>query len=247
MLADNGASPERYLDQLNTLRRRGKRNRSGTRDVLSRFRNHLGLHWRILGRRGFQHAVSLLEGREAFDPGELIVHWPAGLKADPGSIHDEMGHVIDLLPTLLDLADVPYPAEFSGHRLKPLEGHSLAPMFDGKPIDGHPALFFEHEGGRAVRNRHWKLVAPRGGTWEIYHISTDAAGRRTLRRRSPMVAELSRMWREWAERWGLRREGLEEIVMDLNLPARVVQLSVSSGVSVRTSFGPRLDSKTTLA
>ena len=206
VLADNGASPERYLDP-------GFDRPSETREgtpirYKGRFQpgpettwGYLGAYWANAVNTPYRYWKA-----ESFEGGchtPLIVHWPAGLKAGHGSFHEEMGHVIDLLPTFLELADVPYPAEFAGHRLKPLEGISLAPLFQEKPINAHPALFFEHEGGRAVRTADWKLVASRGGKWQLYHVSADATETTDLAASQPdRVAEMSRLWRAWAERVG---------------------------------------------
>ena len=89
----------------------------------------------------------------------MVAHWPAGLKAAPGAVTSDVGHVIDLLPTCLEVAGLPYPDEYAGHRLTPLDGKSLVPTLSGEKRQGHERLFFEHEGGRAVRAGDWKLVA----------------------------------------------------------------------------------------
>src|SRR5262249_14376405 len=81
----------------------------------------------------------------------LIIHWPRGLKTRAGGITGEVGHVIDLLPTCLELAGARYPKSYRGHRLTGLDGRSLAPVLRGERRVGHERLFFEHAGGRAVR------------------------------------------------------------------------------------------------
>lgn len=198
VLADNGASPERYLDP-------GFDRASETREgkpiqYTGRFTpgpettwGYIGAYWANALNTPYRYWKA-----ESFEGGchtPFIVHWPAGLKAEPGSIRDETGHVIDLVPTFLDLAGVPHPAK--------IEGRSLAPLFRNKSVAARPALFFEHEGGRAVLTDEWKLVAPRGGKWELYHISTDATETTDLAAKEPdRVAESSRLWREWAERVG---------------------------------------------
>jgi len=92
----------------------------------------------------------------------LIVHWPAGLAAEPGAMTNQPGHVIDLMATVLDVAGVDYPDTRQDRTLKPLEGKSLVPVFKGRRRDGHEAIFFEHYDARAMRRGDWKLVATGG-------------------------------------------------------------------------------------
>ena len=107
------------------------------------------------------------------------------------------------MPTCLELAGVEYPGRYAGHELKPLEGESLVPVLGGRPPEVRRALFFEHEGGRAVHAGGWKSVARAGGEWELYHVAEDATETRDLAGREPeRVKELAGMWRAWAARVG---------------------------------------------
>jgi arylsulfatase A-like enzyme len=81
----------------------------------------------------------------------MIAHWPAGLGATPGSLTDQPGHVIDLMATALDAAGVSYPDRYDDREIHPLDGISLLPILRGEEREGHPALFWEHFGARAVR------------------------------------------------------------------------------------------------
>ncbi len=76
-----------------------------------------------------------------------------------GMISRDVGHLIDILPTCLAVTGVPYPHEFNGKALTPTEGIGLTNLFTNQPFKGHEALFWEHEGSRAVRKGNWKLVA----------------------------------------------------------------------------------------
>lgn len=82
-------------------------------------------------------------------------------------------HIIDILPTCLDLAGVPYPDRFRDRTLLPLEGISLAPVFRGQPRQGHELLGWNIRGNRALRGDSWKLVADRGQPWELYDLQVD--------------------------------------------------------------------------
>jgi arylsulfatase len=130
----------------------------------------------------------------------LVVHWPQGF-ATRGDLRHQPGHLIDLMATCLDVAGVEYPKLFKGRAVLPPEGKSLVPAFDDKPIE-RAALFWEHEGNRAVRVGKWKLVAKgRKGPWELYDLdadrteTADLAGQATER-----VAEMAAIWEQWARR-----------------------------------------------
>ena len=129
----------------------------------------------------------------------LIAHWPAGIKTK-GELRHNVGHVIDIMATCLDVAGAEYPSRFRGKTVKPLDGKSLLPLFEAdKPI--HDALFWEHHGNRGVRKGKWKLVAEYGREWELYDVvadrteTTDLAGKH-----SDIVAELDTLYGEWAAR-----------------------------------------------
>src|SRR6185312_13197746 len=83
----------------------------------------------------------------------LIAHWPAGISAK-GELRRQPGHLIDIMATCVDLGGAKYPAAVKDQPITPLEGKSLVPAFADKPID-RDAIFWEHEGNRAVRVGEW--------------------------------------------------------------------------------------------
>ena len=130
----------------------------------------------------------------------LIVHWPARIQAR-GQLRRQPGHLIDIMATCLDVAGARYPAEIAGSRITPLEGRSLLPAFEDKPI-ARDGLFWEHEGNRAVRDGKWKLVA-RGpaGRWELYDMDQDRTEMNDLAGREPiLVRKLIAKWEAYARR-----------------------------------------------
>jgi arylsulfatase len=130
----------------------------------------------------------------------LVVHWPAGISAR-GELRHQPGHVIDIMATCLDVAGVEYPRTRNGDVLTPLEGTSLAPAFHDRPIE-REAIFWEHEGNRAVRVGKWKLVA-RGkkGPWELYDLHADRTEMHNQAEQQPeRLASMAAMWDEWAQR-----------------------------------------------
>ncbi|MYA07896.1 MAG: arylsulfatase [Holophagales bacterium] len=132
----------------------------------------------------------------------LIVHWPARI-ADGGGIVREVAHVIDLMATALDAAGAPHPSSRAGDDSIPVEGTSLLPAFQDQPLE-REAVFWEHEGNRAVRSGKWKLVSRYPGEWELYDLVTDRTEAHDLAADEPgQVAALAALWNDWAARTGV--------------------------------------------
>lgn len=133
----------------------------------------------------------------------FIVRWPDRIK-DGGRIeHRQVGHVIDLMPTVLELAGTPYPRQREGREILPPEGKSLVRAFGGQPVE-RGALFWEHEGNRAVRLGDWKLVAGHGEKWQLYNIANDRTEMNDLSAGHPeKVNELKSLYQGWANRCGV--------------------------------------------
>ena len=82
-----------------------------------------------------------------------------------------------------------------------MEGVSLVPAFAGKSLNRSDAIYWEHEGNRAVRDGEWKLVAKENQPWELYNMQTDRTEMHSLAEKHPeRVAEMSRRWEAWAKR-----------------------------------------------
>ncbi len=130
----------------------------------------------------------------------LIAHWPAGIRRH-GELEHQPGHLIDIMATCIDVSGATYPKEHGGNAIQPPEGKSLVPGFEGREIE-RVALFWEHEGNRAVRVGRWKLVA-RGerGPWELYDLEADRTERHDLAaERSDRTRILKALWLEYAKR-----------------------------------------------
>jgi arylsulfatase len=131
----------------------------------------------------------------------LIAHWPAGIAARGGLRHTP-GHIIDVMPTLVELAGVEYPAERAGTSVLPMEGKSLVPIFAADPSDVPPRpLFWEHIGNRAVRMGSWKAVAPHGAAWELYDLAADPTETRNVAQdHADRLRGMTSSWQAWADR-----------------------------------------------
>lgn len=133
----------------------------------------------------------------------LIAHWPTGI-TENGAIRHQVGHIIDLMATVVDLAGADYPEEFNGHAITPMEGVSLRPAFADEPLE-REALYWEHFGQRAVRVGPWKLVGD-NRRWQLYNLDEDRTELNNLANQHPeKVERMAAMWDAWADRSNVRK------------------------------------------
>ena len=158
----------------------------------------LGMGWATLANTPFRRYKHFTHEGGIATP--LIAHWPAGIAADRrGGIEPAPGHVIDVMPTLVEVCDATYPAEHRGHHTLPCEGTSLVPAFTGQPIHRWKPIFWEHEGNKAIRSGRWKAVLKHGGPWELYDMEADRTELRDLAAERTAVRDLLvNQWTEWA-------------------------------------------------
>jgi arylsulfatase len=206
-LSDNGACQEG-----------GMLGRGEFHDVAKRNEEHdnsYGEAWANAGSTPFRLYKHYLHEGGAATP--FFLHWPAKI-APREAWYGEAAQLIDVMPTLLDVAGATYPAERSGVKTVPLDGISLRPAFTGDPLNRGEPLFAEHETNASVRAGNWKLVgesvATPDGTqvkqWELYDLAKDRTELNNLAAAHPeKVKELSAKWEAWAARVGVypRAEG----------------------------------------
>lgn len=133
----------------------------------------------------------------------FIAYYPGLIEA--GSSSDLPAHFIDLLPTLLELSGIEYPETFKGNMLTKLEGRSLLDVFKGKKTGRNDALYWEHEGSRAIRDGDWKLVAELNAPWELYNLKTDRTEVYDLATKYPdRVKQMEKKYQIWAAKVGVR-------------------------------------------
>jgi arylsulfatase len=129
----------------------------------------------------------------------LIAHWPAGIAAR-GELRHTPAHLIDIMPTVLELAGVRKPATINNQPVPPAPGRSLASALARDTTVAHDFLWWEHEGNRAIRAGDWKLVTLAKGNWELYDLSRDRGEQNNLASARPdKVRELETMWNQQLE------------------------------------------------
>jgi arylsulfatase A-like enzyme len=161
---------------------------------------YLGMNWATLNNTPFRRFKHFTHEGGISTP--LIAHWPQGIPRDRHNrFEHQPGHVIDVMPTVLDATGTSYPREFNGQVIQPMEGVSLRPAFAGRPLRRTQPIFFEHEGNRAIRSGKWKLVSKYLDGWELYDIEADRVERNDLAAKHPdIVKKLKSEWEAWAKR-----------------------------------------------
>ena len=142
----------------------------------------------------------------------LITHWPAGISSPAKCDNRQVGHIIDIMATCLDVAGVEYPKEFAGSQIIPYEGISFAPVFQNQARKEHEFLAWEHFANAGVLKGDWKVVAEtknspggrRPGSWRLYNLSEDPTEMKDLSPAFPeKVQELNDVYRQWAAHVGV--------------------------------------------
>ena len=138
-----------------------------------------------------------------------IVHWPKGIKAK-GEIRSQFSHVIDVAPTVLEVAGLPEPTIVNSVQQAPMEGVSMAYSFDdAKAAERHDLQYFEMFCNRGIYHKGWsavtrhstpwvftaKLPAFDDDVWELYDGSKDWTQAHDLAKEMPeKLRELQRLW-----------------------------------------------------
>lgn len=209
--SDNGASSENYA-----IGNFDRHDRTRTQTVTHNAQvpgdettyNYLGTGWAGAVNTPFRYWK-----RQSFHGGiaaPTIISWPKGMsESAKGSIVKDPCHFIDFMPTFLEVADATYPTTFNGHDIRPLpaEGHSLMPIINGGHWTDERILYWEHEGGKAVRKGNWKLTAlTDGGGWQLFNLANDYSETENVAVNNPeKFYELKKLWDAWAPTAGLSK------------------------------------------
>ena len=160
--------------------------------------NHYPWGWTWAGNTPFRRWKRETYRGGACDP--FIVSWPKGIKAR-GEVRTQYAHIIDMVPTTLELLGIQPPATIRGVTQAPLHGVSFAHTLDNPQAESNRRTqYFEMLGHRAIYHDGWRAVCPwpgpsftEAGTgfgnpissqtlseldatrWELYHVAEDFA------------------------------------------------------------------------
>ena len=181
---------------INTLHKGNKLNEIGQKGTY----HSVGSAWSCLSNtplRMYKHF-----NHEGGNCSPLLAFWPKGIKNNNRWVRTPT-HLIDIMPTLCDIAGVKYPKKFQENDITPVEGTSLTPIFKGKSELPERTLCFDHYQSSAIRSGDWKLV--RGNnrykkrSWELYNIAEDRCETKNLINEMPeKVEDLKKLWNKWA-------------------------------------------------
>lgn len=160
--------------------------------------NYLGTAWASAVNSPFRYWK--MESYEGGICTPFIVHWPNGFKSKKNEINRGVGHVIDVLPTCLNLAGATYPDEINGLKTELPDGVDLMPLIQHKTKSVHDTVYWEHQGGKAIRVGDWKMSALNKSEWELFNLKKDRDEFTDLAAQYPeRVKELNAAWERWAE------------------------------------------------
>ncbi|MFX0098421.1 MAG: arylsulfatase [Candidatus Hodarchaeota archaeon] len=209
-LSDNGASAEEIGDQskkwvgtgvFRAKTRDGRPIQFGCNDDIKpggeETHQSYGRQWANLSNTPFRLYKSSIHEGGISTP--LIFHWPNGSVPRAGVSH-EPTQLMDIMPTICEIAGATYPEEYKGNKIQPCEGKSLVPCFsDKKP--GKERLWWEHQDSGGVREKNWKLVRFRTGPWELYDMYDDRTELKDVSKdHEDKVSAMSSKWKEIADK-----------------------------------------------
>jgi arylsulfatase len=153
----------------------------------------IGVGWASVNNTPFRHyKVAQANGGTKT---AMIAHWPKGIQ-DPGHIRSQRLHIVDLMPTFIELSGASYPQEWKGNLVPPSDGVSFAPLLKKDDPDfSRPPLYFHMLNNKAVIAGDWKLISDYGQPWALYNLKTDGTEMTDLTAQHPERARhLRELW-----------------------------------------------------
>jgi arylsulfatase len=160
----------------------------------------IGPGWSTMANTPFRrHKTWVHEGGIATP---LIVSWPKGIAAR-GEMRHTPGHIVDIVPTLVEIAGGKPLQEWQGAPVPPAPGRSLVPALAADSTIARDSLWWLHEGNRALRVGTWKIVAAGADSaWELYDLTSDRSESRNLADEMPeRVREMGAQWSRLEEEY----------------------------------------------
>lgn len=208
--------------------------------------NHYPWGWTWAGNTPYRRWKRETYRGGSTDP--FIVSWPARVKAG-GQVRTQYAHIIDMVPTVLDLLGIEPPAQIRGVTQSPMHGVSFAEALDHADAPSrHHTQYFEMLGHRAIYKDGWRAVCPWPGPsfaettakwgdpisaeklteldatgWELYHVEEDPAENHNLaaQHRDRLIALIG-TWYVEAGKYGVMPvdgSGLARIIAEKPLVA----------------------------
>ena len=253
MVSDNGASAEGGVYGLSNEGQFFNNAQEPLEDTIAKidelggpkFFNHYPWGWTWAGNTPFRRWKRETYRGGVSDP--FIVHWPAGTHAR-GEVRTQYAHIIDMVPTVLELLGIDPPATVKGVTQSPLHGISFAHTLDEATAPSkHHTQYFEMLGHRSIYHDGWRAVCPWPGPsfkeagafgqpipadtlseldakgWELYHVDEDFAENHNVAadNRDRLIAMIG-TWYAEAGKYGvlpLDGSGLERMVSEKPLVA----------------------------
>ena len=131
----------------------------------------------------------------------LVVSWPAKIKKTGGYTH-QPGHLIDVMATVVELSGATYPKTVKDKPITPMQGVSLLPILEGKPLERGKPIFWQWAGGGAIREGDMKAVFGGGnkGKWELHDLSKNLNETDDLAAKMPeKLAAMKAQWQTWID------------------------------------------------
>ena len=190
--SDNGACP----DSMNSQRTAHEKQFKAWQKQSSLF---YGMPWAHVGDTPFRSFKgSQYQGGIA---SPCIVHWPARIKTPKGAINPTPIHLLDVMPTLVEVSGGTYPKTYKGRDVQPFEGVSILPALAGQAIQRLKPLYFQFANYRGLIDGVWKVVSFQGEPWELYHLGEDPTELVDRTAEQPEIA--ARLQAEW---WHVARD-----------------------------------------
>jgi len=132
----------------------------------------------------------------------FIIYYPKEVKAN--TIHNVPMHLLDIMPTIIEMCGASYLSSSDTLSMHPLKGHSLIPYFKANNYNAEKNQYFlwEHEGNRAFRKGNWKIVSEfdldsnRQGEWQLYNLGTDRSESINIANENKAILDMMVNWYE---------------------------------------------------
>jgi arylsulfatase len=136
----------------------------------------------------------------------FIAHWPKGIGKQDRWVNDP-AHLMDVMPTLIEMTGAQYPTTLGGKPITPMEGTSLLPAMRGSALPTR-TIGFDHQDAHALRQGDWKAVyskrMPHDLKWELYNLAEDRCELSDLAEKEPeRIKQMAADWQVWARRVGV--------------------------------------------